>query len=37
MAQDLLEMGMDKAVMADENGFYGVYYDTIDVDFIEVE
>ena len=34
MAQDLLEMGMGDAVTINENGYYSVYYDMIDVDMV---
>ena len=34
MAQDLLEMGKNNAVTIMYNGYYGVYYDMIDVDMI---
>ena len=36
IAQDLLEMGMDEVVGTDEDGFYTVDYDKIDVDQIQV-
>ena len=36
LAQDLIELGMDGAVITDKRGFYEVLYDEIDVDFIEV-
>ena len=32
MAQDLIDMGMNEAVTIMDNGYYGVYYDMIDVD-----
>ena len=31
MAQDLLSMGKENAVTTMDNGYYGVYYDMIDV------
>jgi hypothetical protein len=34
MAQDLLSMGREDAVTVMDNGYYGVYYDVIDVDMI---
>jgi len=34
MAQDLLEMGKNNAVTIMNNGYYGVYYDMIDVNMI---
>ena len=34
MAQDLLSMGKEDAVMVMDNGYYGVYYDMIDVDMV---
>ena len=34
MAQDLLEMGKNNAVTIMDNGYYGVYYDMIDVNMI---
>ena len=34
MAQDLLDMGRKDAVTIMSNGYYGVYYDMIDVDMI---
>ena len=33
MAQDLLEMNLNDAVVLDSDGFYGVKYDNIDVEF----
>jgi len=33
MAQDLLEMNLNDAVVLDSDGFYSVKYDDIDVDF----
>ena len=36
IAQDLLKMGMDEVVGTDEDGFYTVDYDKIDVDQIQV-
>ena len=35
MAQDLLELGREDAVTMMDNGYYGVYYDMIDVDMIK--
>jgi hypothetical protein len=32
MAQDLINMGLSDAVTVMSNGYYGVYYDMIDVD-----
>ena len=34
MAQDLLDLGMDNAVVMNPNGYYSVDYSTIDVDMI---
>lgn len=34
MAQDLLKMGKNNAVTIMDNGYYGVYYDMIDVDML---
>jgi hypothetical protein len=34
MAQDLIEIGREDAVTIMENGYYGVYYDKIDVNMI---
>ena len=34
MAQDLIEIGREDAVTVMENGYYGVYYDKIDVNMI---
>jgi hypothetical protein len=34
MAQDLLSIGREDAVTTMDNGYYGVYYDMIDVDMI---
>ena len=34
MAQDLIEIGREDAVTVMENGYYGVYYDRIDVNMI---
>ena len=34
MAQDLLSIGREDAVTIMDNGYYGVYYDMIDVDMI---
>jgi len=34
MAQDLLNIGREDAVTTMDNGYYGVYYDMIDVDMI---
>ena len=31
MAQDLLELGREDAVTTMDNGYYGVYYDMIDI------
>ena len=33
MAQDLIKLGIHKAVTLDSDGYYSVYYDKIDVDF----
>ena len=33
MAQDLLRMGRTDAVTVMDNGYYGVYYDKIDIEF----
>ena len=33
MAQDLLKLGMNDAVSEMDNGYYGVHYNMIDVDF----
>ena len=33
MAQDLLKLGMNDAVSKMDNGYYGVHYNMIDVDF----
>ena len=35
MAQDLIELGRGDAVTTMDNGYYGVYYDMIDVDMIK--
>ena len=35
MAQDLLELGREDAVTTMDNGYYGVYYDVIDVNMIK--
>ena len=35
MAQDLIELGRGDAVATMDNGYYGVYYDMIDVDMIK--
>ena len=35
MAQDLINLGRQDAVTIMENGYYGVYYDMIDVDMIK--
>ena len=35
MAQDLISLGRQDAVTIMENGYYGVYYDMIDVDMIK--
>ena len=35
MAQDLLNLGREDAVGIMNNGYYGVYYDMIDVDMVE--
>ena len=35
MAQDLLELGKEDAVAIMDNGYYGVYYDMIDVNMIK--
>jgi hypothetical protein len=35
MAQDLLELGREDSVTIMDNGYYGVYYDMIDVDMIK--
>ena len=35
MAQDLLELGKEDAVVIMDNGYYGVYYDMIDVNMIK--
>ena len=37
MAQDLLELGRTDAVCVMENGYYGVNYDVIDVDMLELK
>jgi|TARA_R110002074_G_scaffold396035_2_gene584950 hypothetical protein len=34
MAQDLLKLGMNDAVSKMDNGYYGVHYNMIDVDFL---
>ena len=34
MAQDLINMGRNDVVTMTESGYYGVYYDMIDVDMI---
>ena len=36
MAQDLLEMNFNHVVQTDENGYYEVLYDLIDVDMEQV-
>ena len=36
LAQDLIELGMEGAVITDKRGFYEVLYDEIDVDLVEV-
>jgi len=35
MAQDLINLGRNDAVTKMDNGYYGVYYDKIDIDFIK--
>jgi len=32
MAQDLLEMGLKDTVVMEDDGYYAVYYDKIDVE-----
>ena len=34
MAQDLIKLGMNDAVSKMDNGYYGVHYNMIDVDFL---
>ena len=34
MAQDLINLGMNDAVSKMDNGYYGVHYNMIDVDFL---
>ena len=36
MAQDLIKLGMHKAVTLDSDGYYSVYYDKIDVQFLQI-
>lgn len=35
MAQDLIEMGRSDAVTVMDNGYYGVYYDAIDINMVK--
>tara|TARA_B110000285_G_C15130551_1_gene623252 strand:+ start:140 stop:703 length:564 start_codon:yes stop_codon:yes gene_type:complete len=36
MAQDLIKLGIHKAVTLDSDGYYSVYYDKIDVQFLQI-
>ena len=36
MAQDLLKLGLNKAVVKNPNGYYSVYYNMIDVDMKKI-
>ena len=37
MAQDLIKLGLNDAVGTTPNGYYGVYYDMIDVDMKPID
>ena len=36
MAQDLLKLGLNKAVVKNSNGYYSVKYNLIDVDMKQI-